>query len=60
MITRTMICVVMSYTISGFFFVTDAIRVRLVPDSTHDYLYLYVRTYVFIFEAIRIRIRIKI
>jgi hypothetical protein len=43
-------------------FVTDAIRVRLVPYSTHDYLYLYSRTFVFVFvfEAIRIRIRIRV
>jgi hypothetical protein len=34
--------------------VTDAIRVRLVPYSTHDYPYLYSRT--FVFEAIYIRI----
>jgi hypothetical protein len=43
-------------------FVTDAIRVRLVPYSTHNYPYLYSRTFVsvFVFKAIRIRIRIQI
>jgi hypothetical protein len=40
--------------------VTDNIRVRLVPYSTHNYLYLYPRTFVFVSEAIRIRIRIRI
>jgi hypothetical protein len=37
-------------------FVTDAIRVRLVPYSTHDYSYLYSRIsiFVFVFEAIHI------
>jgi pseudouridine-5'-phosphate glycosidase len=38
--------------------ITDAIRVRLVPYSTHDYPYFYSRTSVF--KAIRIRVRIKI
>jgi hypothetical protein len=47
MITRTMICVAMSYTISDFFI--DATRVQLVPYSTHDYPYMYMRTYVFVF-----------
>jgi hypothetical protein len=41
-------------------FVTDAIRVRLVLYSTHDYPYLYSRTSIFVFEAIHIQIRIRI
>ena len=55
-------CGMMSYTISDKKFVTDNIRVRLVPYSTHTYSYLYPRTSVFVFvsEAIRIRIRIRI
>jgi hypothetical protein len=53
---------IVSYTISDKIFVTDAICVRLVPYSTHDYPYLYSRTSVFVFvsEAIRICIRIRI
>jgi hypothetical protein len=55
-------CGMMSYTTSDKKFVTDNIRVRLVPYSTHTYPYLYSRTSVFVFvsEAIRIRIRIRI
>ena len=55
-------CGMMSYTISDKKFVTDNIRVRLVPYSTHTYPYLYPRTSVFVFvsEGIRIRIRIWI
>jgi hypothetical protein len=55
-------CGMMSYTTSDKKFVTDNIRVRLVPYSTHTYPYLYPRTSVFVFvsEAIRIRIRIRI
>jgi hypothetical protein len=40
-------CVMMSYMISDKKFVTDNIRVRLIPYSTHSYLYLYPRTSVF-------------
>jgi hypothetical protein len=52
----------MSYMVSDKKIVTDNIRVRLVPYSTHIYPYLYPRTFVFIFvsEVIRIRIRIRI
>jgi hypothetical protein len=41
-------------------FVTDAIRVRLVPYSVCGYLYLHPRTSIFVFvsEAIFIQIRI--
>jgi hypothetical protein len=55
-------CGMMSYTISDKKFVTDNIRIRLVPYSTHTYSYLYPRTSVFVFvsEDIRIRIRIRI
>jgi hypothetical protein len=55
-------CGMMSYTISDKKFVTDNIRVRLVPYSAHSYPYLFPRTSVFVFvsEAIRIRIRIRI
>ena len=55
-------CGMMSYMVSDKKFVTDNIRVRLVPNSTHTYPYLYSRTSVFVFvsEAIRIRIRIRI
>jgi hypothetical protein len=55
-------CGMMSYTISDKKFITDNIRVRLVPYSTQTYSYLYPRTSVFVFvsEAIRIRIRIRI
>ena len=55
-------CGMMSYMISDKKFVTDNIRVRLVPYSTHSYPYLYPRTSVFVFvsEAIRIRFRIRI
>jgi hypothetical protein len=55
-------CGMMSYTISVKKFITDNIRVRLAPYSTHTYSYLYPRTSVFVFvsEAIRIRIRIRI
>ena len=48
----------MSYTVSDKKFVTDNIRVRLVPYSTHNYSYLYPRTFVFVSEDICIRIRI--
>jgi hypothetical protein len=43
-------------------FVSDAICVRLVPDSAHDYSYLYPRTSIFVsvFEVIRIQIQIRI
>jgi hypothetical protein len=52
----------MSYTVSDKKFVTDNIRVRLVPYSTHIYSYLYPRRFVFVFvsKVIRIRIRIRI
>jgi hypothetical protein len=55
-------CGMMSYTVSDKKIVTDNIRVRLVPYSTHIYPYLYPRTFVFIFvsKVIRIRIRIQI
>jgi hypothetical protein len=55
----TMICVEWCLTLYPTkIFVTDAIRVRLVSYSTHDYPYLYSRTsvFVFVFEAIHIRI----
>ena len=55
-------CGMMYYMISDKKFVTDNIRVRLVPYSTHNYSYLYLKTFVFVFvsEVIRIRIRIRI
>jgi hypothetical protein len=61
----TMICVEWCLTrYPTKIFVTDAVRVQLVPYSTHDYPYLYSRifvfVFVFVFKAIRIRIRIRI
>jgi hypothetical protein len=53
-------CGMMSYTVSDKKFVTDNIRVRLVPYLTHNYSYLYSRTFVFVSEVIHIRIRIRI
>jgi hypothetical protein len=53
-------CGMMSYTVSDKKFVTDNIRVRLVPYSTHSYPYLYTRTFIFVSEVIHIRIRIQI
>jgi hypothetical protein len=53
-------CGMMSYTVSDKKFVTDNIRIRLVPYSTHSYSYLYSRTFVFISKVIHIRIRIRI
>jgi hypothetical protein len=47
-------CGMMSYMISDKKFITDNIRVRLVPYSTHSYPY-----FIFVFENIRICIRIR-
>jgi hypothetical protein len=54
-------CEMVSYTVSDKKSVTDAIHVRLVLYSIHDYLYLNPKISVFVFvsEAIRIRIRIR-
>jgi hypothetical protein len=59
MITTTMICVEWFLTrYPRKKIVTEPIRVRLVPYSTHDYPYLYLETSVFVFvsEAIRINL----
>jgi hypothetical protein len=53
--TRDM-CGMVSYTISDKKFVTNAIRVRLVPYSTCDYLYLHPTTFVSVFVSEDIRI----
>jgi hypothetical protein len=51
-----------SYTVSEKKIVIEAIRVRLVPYSTHNHPYVYLETSIFvlIFEAIRIQIRTRI